>query len=243
MLARRDFFVRYRRAAFGLVWAVALPAVQAAVIITVFSHVVRISTQAPYVTFVFIGVVVWTFFSTAVTAASTAIVDGQALASKIYFPRASLPIIAVGSSLIGFVVTLVLLLAVDAVNVTHVGIEILLVAPAAILVVGLALGFGLVNSIAHVYFRDTRFVLQAAMIVWYYITPIFYPLTLVRGPLRAVILVNPVTGPVELLRASLVGADTSLALPLTISCGWMAVLITGGLLLHARFDRLVTDLL
>ena len=81
------------------------------------------------------------------------------------------------------------------------------------------------------------------MIVWYYITPIFYPLTLVRGPLRAVILVNPVTGPVELLRASLVGADTSLALPLTISCGWMAVLITGGLLLHARFDRLVTDLL
>jgi lipopolysaccharide transport system permease protein len=243
VLTRRDFFVRYRRATFGVLWAIGLPAVQATVIITVFSRVVRIPTQVPYTTFVFAGITVWTFFSAALSTASTAVVDGASLASKVYFPRALLPLIAVGSSLFGLAVTVVLFVGVDLVDTRHLGVEILLVAPAVLLVCALALGFGLVGSALHVYFRDVRFIVQASLLAWFYITPVFYPVTLVGGPLRAVVLANPLTGVVELMRAATVGTDTSLIPSAAIATGWAVGLLAAGLTAHARFDRLFTDLL
>jgi ABC-type polysaccharide/polyol phosphate export permease len=67
--------------------------------------------------------------------------------------------------------------------------------------------------------------------------------TLVGGPLRAVVLANPLTGVVELMRAATVGTDTSLIPSAAIATGWAVGLLAAGLTAHARFDRLFTDLL
>src|SRR5579864_1788706 len=76
VLARREFFVRFKRAILGVLWAVAVPVLQAAVMIVVFSRIVRVDTTVPYVTFVFAGMTAWSFFASALATASTAIVDG-----------------------------------------------------------------------------------------------------------------------------------------------------------------------
>src|SRR3954447_10445474 len=102
MLARRDFFVRYRRARLGLAWAVVVPLSQALVLALVIGRLTRIRTtdDVPLTLFVFAGMVAWTFFSTAFGSGATAIADGAGLTTKIYFPRAVLPLVTVGAGAI-----------------------------------------------------------------------------------------------------------------------------------------------
>src|SRR3954451_13382522 len=87
ILARKDFYVRYRRATFGLLWAAALPLLQAVALAFVVSRFATFETGSRYWVFVLAGTVAWSTFSAIVGAGSTAIVDGASLSTKIYFPR------------------------------------------------------------------------------------------------------------------------------------------------------------
>jgi lipopolysaccharide transport system permease protein len=243
VLARREFFVRFKRASFGVLWAIAVPALQAGVMVVVFSRIVPIRTTVPYITFVFAGMTAWTFFASALATGSTSIVDGVGLASKIYFPRVVLPLVSIGSALYGLTIAVAILVMVDLADTRHIGPEILLLFPGATLLVVLCAGLVLVTSAVHVYFRDVRFLVQAALLVWIYVTPIFYPLGAVHGTLRSLVLANPLTGTVELFRAATVGADTDLLPAVAISAGWSVSLVVVGLMAHCRFDRRFTDLL
>jgi len=242
-LARKEFFVKYRRASFGVLWAVGLPTIQAVVLIAIFSRVVRVETGVDYIVFVFSGMAAWSYFSSTMPAASTAVVDNSGLASKIYFPRAVLPLITIGANLYGFVVTLAILVGMCVFHLKHVGVEILLLVPGTLLLVLLTTGMALLNSALHVYFRDLRFIIQATLMAWFYITPIFYPARLATGVLHTVIIVNPITGVVELMRAATVGADTALGTSVAITAAWALAALAGGLFAHRRYDRLFTDLL
>ena len=243
VLARREFFVRFKRAVLGVLWAVGVPALQAAVMVVVFSRIVPIHTSVPYITFVFAGMTVWSFFAPALANASTAIVDGLGLASKIYFPRAVLPLVSIGASVYSLAIGLGILTVVELADTRHAGVEILLMIPGAVLLVLLATGFGLLNSALHVFVRDVRFLVQAALLVWIYLTPIFYPLSAVHSALRVVITANPLTGIVEIFRAATVGADPDVAAAIAVSVVWSVVLLVAGLLVQSRLDRRFTDLL
>ena len=243
ILSRREFFSRYRRASLGLLWTLALPGIQAVVLVTIFSHVVRVQTTIPYATFVIAGIGVWTSFNSAMGNAATAVVANSGLASKIYFPRVVLPLVMVLSYAFSLIVATFLVVVVGVIQTHHLGIEILLLAPADLLVIGLALGFGMVFSAVHVYWRDTSFLIAAITLPWFYMTPIFYPLDLTSGALRGVVLANPITGAVEMMRAGIAGPDTLLLPSALVSLAWMIALIAVGAVLHARFDRRFTDLL
>jgi len=244
-LARKDFFVRYRRASLGVLWAVGLPLVQAVVLTVVFSRIGRFPTGTSYAAFVFSGMVAWSYFSATFTTGSTAIVDNAGMANRIYFPRMALPAIGVIANLYSFVVTLIILLGICLGFRVHLGVPVVLMLPATVLMVLLTLAFSLFASALHVYFRDVRFLVQASLIAWFYLTPIFYPIDLkaIDGALKAVLLVNPMTGVVEVFRAATVGADSELGLSVAISCLWVVVLLGVALVLHRRYDRLFTDLL
>lgn len=240
VLARKDFLVRYRRASLGVLWAVGLPVLQAVVLAVVFSRIVRVQTDAPYWAFVFTGLVPAAFVLSTVTAASTAIVDGSSLSSKVYFPRAVLPLATVLANLYGAVVSLVLLLAVTVVA-GELGPEVLLLVPGVLLAVALTVGASLVGSALHVSYRDTRYLLQAIGAVWLYATPIVYPLGLLPGLLRRVVEANPATGVVELFRAATVGADEGWLVSLAWSLAWTVGLLVLGVVLQCRGDRVFAD--
>ncbi len=240
MLSRTEFFVRYRRALLGLAWAVALPLVQAVVIAAVVSRFVRFRLEVPYIVFVFAGLVMWGFFSGSVAAGSTAIADGSQLSTKIYFPRAVLALVKVGANLYGLALSIGVLLVIALVAGVGIGPWVVLLLPALVLGAALAAAFSLVLSAVHVYFRDTRYLVAAALLAWFYATPVFYPLA-ATGGLRPVIEANPMTAPIELLRAALVGWHADLVGPLLWSLGWVAALFVVALVLHSRFDRVFAD--
>ena len=242
MLARKDFFVRYRRASFGLLWAVALPLFQAAILALVLSRVVKIHTPVNYAVFVFAGMVVWAYFAASLQTASTAIVDGSDLSTKIYFPRAVLPLVPVISTGYGLVLSVVVLLVMAMAVGAPLGTNLLLLPPAVVLAGALTASLALVLAALHVYFRDVRYLVQAALLAWFYVTPVFYPLQLARG-LAPWIRANPVTGAVELMRAATVGADPGWLPAVWWSLGWTAALLVVALALHRRYDRVFVDLL
>jgi ABC-type polysaccharide/polyol phosphate export permease len=243
ILARKDFYVRYRRASLGLLWAVGLPVFQALVLALVFSKVVRIHTGTNFAVFVLTGMVGWTYFSNTLSAASTAIVDGSGMSTRIYFPRVLLPLVSVVANLYGYVITVAILLLLCVVLGVGLGVNVLWLVPATALLVALTAGAGLVTSALHVYFRDIRYIVTAAVIGWFYLTPVFYPLHLAHGFVHAVVEANPVTGVVELLRAATAGVDPHWGWTVVISIGWSAVLLVGAAALHRRYNRLFTDLL
>lgn len=243
-LARKDFFVRFRRTSFGLLWAVGLPLVQATVLAVVFTKIVRIETGGNYGIYVFSGMLPWTFLSGTVTTGSTSIVDGAQLATKIYFPRAVLPLVTLGANLYGFLPGVaVLLLGTLAIG-EGLGTDVVLLVPATLLMVAFVASLTLLLAGLHVYFRDLRFIVQATTLAWFYGTPVIYPLDEATGLLRTVLLANPATGMVTLFRAAVSDTGTSgLGTALVATVGWTAVLGAVALLLHARRDRVFVDLL
>jgi ABC-type polysaccharide/polyol phosphate export permease len=242
MLARQDFFVRYRRASLGLAWAVGVPLIQTAVLVFVFTRLVKIGTVAHYPVFVLTGMLGWNFFAMSVQLGSTAIVDNSSLSSKIYFPRAVLPLTKVAANLYAFFLSLAILLALCVITGVPLTARLAWLVPGVLLMIALAAGFSLVMSALHVYSRDVRYIVQAALIAWFYVTPVFYSVSRAHsfGHLLAI---NPATGMVLLLRAATTGYDVYWVTSVLCSLGWVVVLLAAALALHRRFDRVFSDLL
>jgi ABC-type polysaccharide/polyol phosphate export permease len=242
-LARKEFHVRYRRATLGLLWAVALPLFQAVVLSLVFSRVVRVQTEVDYTVFVYGGMVAWSFFSMTLGSASTAIVDGAGLSTKIYFPRVVLSLVPVAANVYGLVLSTAVLLGMCVVRDVSLGPEVVLLVPALALLVALTAAFAVVLSALHVYLRDVRYIVQALLLAWFYVTPVVYPLGLAGGYARW-LMANPLTGVVELVRTATMDVDDRwLGSALGWSLGWTVGLALVGLALHRRYDRLFSDLL
>ncbi|HVT77698.1 MAG TPA: ABC transporter permease [Acidimicrobiales bacterium] len=240
VLARKDFFVRYRRTSFGLLWAVGLPLLQAMILTLVFGHLLR--SHAPdYAAYVFAGMVPWSYFSSTLGGGATAIVDNSSLSNRIYFPRAVLPLVSAVSAMYSVAVSVAILVVMCLGFGVHLGPKLLLLIPGVVLVAVLASAFSLVLAALHVYFRDVRFLVTAALTVWLYVTPIIFSIDQLPRSLRPFVRVNPMTGVVELFRFATVGASSNWTLSLLVTGAWIVALVVLALVLHRRFDRLFAD--
>src|SRR5581483_3713588 len=161
-------------------------------------------------------------FALSVTAASTAIVDGSNLTDKVWFPRALLPIVPCLANLAGLCVSIAV--------------------PAVALLLAFTLALGLALSALHVYFRDVKFLVQAGLLVWFYVTPIAYAKSMLGG-LSRIVDFNPVTGIVALFQTAAVGAPAHWHRALLVSVVTTVVLGAVALEAQRRHDRLFVDLL
>lgn len=250
VLARKDFFVRYRRTRLGLLWAIALPLVQAVVLAAVFSSVftgIGASNgedgDLSYAVFVFAGLVPWTFFNSAFSTGATSVVDGASLAQHIYFPRLVLPLVAVMTALYPLAATLLVLLGLVVALGPGLGLATLWLLPGVALVLLLAFGLALLFSAAQVYLRDLKFVVTAGMTMLFYLTPIIYPVTRVPARLQPLVEVLPAAGPVELFRNAVGAAGPGLWRSVVASLLWAVAAGAAGFVLHCRRDRVLSDLL
>lgn len=245
VLARKDFHVRFKRASLGVLWAVAVPAVQAAVLTLVFSHFIRLHSHLPYGAYVLSGVLGWSYFTNTLPGGVTSIVDGTGLTDKVWFPRAILPIVPCLSGLVGLGISMVLLLIAAPILGAHVDVHLLILIPACALLVIMTAAMALVGSALQVYFRDVRFIVGAMLMVWMYATPIMYPQTAL-GKLGPWLDFNPMTGVIALFHLAILGqtgSPTSWYRPVAISLGVAAVLAVIGLEAQRRHDRPFVDLL
>jgi lipopolysaccharide transport system permease protein len=242
VLARQDFHVRFKRATFGVLWAVAVPALQAAVMVVVFSHFVHTATGVPYGAYVVSGILAWSYFLLALPAGVTAIVDGTGLTDKVWFPRAILPLVPCVSGLAGLAISMVLLLILTPILGAHIGLHLLLLIPACLLLAAFTAALALVASALQVYFRDVRFIVSAGLVIWLYATPIMYPQSELKhlGPYLDF---NPMTGVISLFHLAMFGGGVRWQRALVVSVAATVALLIVGVETQRRQDRRLVDLL
>lgn len=239
-LAAKDFRVRYKRAAFGVAWAVLLPVTQAIVLVVVFGRLGLDDAGLDYLGYVLAGVTAWSFASITAITATTSIVDGAQLTDKIWFPRALLVLAPVLANGVGLLIGLALVLAVQAVR-GALGVEVVWLVPATVLLVALVTGLTMTASALHVYFRDVKFIVQAATLLLFYATPILYTADRLGG-LADYLPINPFAGAVAVFQFAFVGAPVEWA-QLVGTLTWTVALLVLGVYLQQRNDRIFVDLL
>lgn len=247
MLARQDYRSRYRSASLGLLWAVVLPMLQGIVIAVIFSHLVGGGRAHTYIPYVITGVTAYSFVNASLTAASTSIVDGAAIAGRIYFPRLVLPTVTPTANLPGLAIGTGLALAVALGAGARPGWWLLLLPVAALVGWLLAVSAGALLAMLHVYSRDVRYLVQAVTMVLFYATPIIYTLHSSDGTrglpdgLRPYVLANPVTGVVQLFRQALTGEADYLGVAVLVTVGWIVGLVVATLFAYCRHERVACD--
>jgi lipopolysaccharide transport system permease protein len=188
------------------------------------------------------GIFAWSYFVLALPAGVTAIVDGTALTDKVWFPRAVLPLVPCLSGLAGLAISMVLLLFLVPVLGAPIGLHLLLLIPACLLLAVFTAALALLASALQVYFRDVRFIVSAALLIWLYATPIMYPQSELRhlGPYLDF---NPMTGVISLFHLAVFGGGVRWQRALIVSLAATVALLVAGVETQRRHDRRLVDLL
>jgi len=205
----RDIKVRYKQTVLGAAWAVIQPLVTMIIFTYFFGKLARVPTDGvPNPIFFYTGVLLWTFFSNGVTNGANSLIGNSNLITKVYFPRLIIPSAAVGAGLFDFAIASILLAGLLVYYGFPVTWAYLMILPLIVLTTLFALGVGIWFSALNVRYRDVRYALPFLIQVWFFVSPIIYPSSLVPPEWRWVLALNPFTGIVESFRASLFGRQT-----------------------------------
>jgi lipopolysaccharide transport system permease protein len=192
-LVIKDLKLKYRGSVFGFLWSMVNPLLMIIVYTVAFTYILR----APSEGFVFkliLGVLAWTFFANSAAMSTGAIVDNAGLLKSVFFPRAILPIASVLFNLSQYMLTMAVFLPV-----MILWYHVPLSAPMVLFPVFLALqvlftiGIALVLATGTAFFRDVRHLLEVALSVLFWTTPIVYEIRQVPERLRLIILMSPMS--------------------------------------------------
>jgi lipopolysaccharide transport system permease protein len=207
-LAWRDVKVRYKQTILGVAWAVLQPALMMIVFTICFGRMAGLSSgDVPYPLFVYAGLLPWMFFASAITNAGNSVVGSERLITKVYFPRLSIPIAAVATAGVDFLVALGLLVILMVAYGVAWSPSLLLVPILFGLIALAALGVGTLLAALTVAYRDFRHAAPFIVQLWMFATPTVYmqPAPDASGGLRALLTLNPMTGLIGAFRAAALG--------------------------------------
>jgi lipopolysaccharide transport system permease protein len=193
--------VRYKQSVLGLTWAILQPLSLMLIYTVIFSVIAKVPSEGvPYAVFAYAALLPWTFFSSALTNASSGLVSHSQLVTKVYFAREVLPLTYVIAALFDFCIASVLLIAL----IFYYGISVTLLAfyavPIVFLITMFAIACALFLSATQVRFRDIGVGMPLLLQLWMFATPVVYPLSAVPVRLRSLYVLNPMVGLIENFR-------------------------------------------
>ena len=182
-LVRKDLKVKYKNSALGFVWSLANPLLYLAVFSLVFGFFLK--NNVPWFAVMFMsGFLIWSFFNSAALDATGAVVGNANLVRKVRFPRVVLPLASVGFAGVHLVLQLlVFFLFLVPAYPDAFGPQLWLLVPALAVTVVFTTAMSLLASSLNVRYRDVQHLLEIALLAWFWLTPIVYPVTVVRDQL------------------------------------------------------------
>lgn len=250
LFVKRDFVSLYKQTVLGPIWVVIQPVLTTLIFTVVFGRIAHIETGVPSVLFFLIGVVVWTYFADCVTKTSETFIQNQNIFGKVYFPRLAVPISIIITNLIKFFVHLVVFLAVYAyyygfgTRVTFGPTTYMALLPLAVILLAmLGLGTGVLIAAMTTKYKDLRFLIQFAIQLGLYITPVVYPLNAVEEKYQWILLSNPVAGILEIFKLGFFGPEYAVFswLQLLYCVVASIVVLALGILVFRRTERTFMD--
>lgn len=189
-LVERDFKIKYKRSLLGMAWSILNPLLTMGVQYVVFSTIFK-SDIENFPVYLLCGIVLFNFFNEAVSLGMMSITGNAALIKKVYIPKYIFPVSRVLSSLVNLVLSLIPLVLVMLITGTPFRPALILVVLDLACLVMFVIGMVLLLSTAMTFFQDIQFLWGIASMLWMYLTPIFYPETIVPQNLQPLFRMNP----------------------------------------------------
>ncbi len=232
----RNLRVKYKGSVLGFFWVLLNPLLTIVVLTFVFTKVVRIRVEQ-YPLFLLTGIFPWTFFVASLIEATNSILENANLVKKVNFPKEILPISYCLTNFISLMLSL--LVAIPILNLCGIHQGWLLFFLPFLLLIHLlfTMGMALFLSCANVYFRDVNHILSVGLLLWFYLTPIFYPLDAVPREFYNIILINPMVSIIALYRNILFEAQIPLLFNFVIAFLYSIVFFIAGYLFFITYDK------
>jgi lipopolysaccharide transport system permease protein len=242
-LTWREIKVRYKQTALGAAWALLQPLFTMIIFSIFFGRLAKMpSDGVPYSLFVFTALVPWMFVSNGLTISANSLVSNANLISKVYFPRLSVPIAAVLSGIVDFLLGFLLLLALMIYRGFWPTKNAIFLPAFFLLALVTCLGAGLWLSAFNVEYRDVRYTVPFLVQVWLFATPIAYPSSMMSDPWRTIYGINPMVGVVEGFRWALLGSGQPPGALFAISCVAALLLLVTGAFYFRRMEKGFADI-
>lgn len=242
-LIRRDVAIRYRQTLIGATWAILQPVLLAIVFSVFLGSYARVPAGAhvPYPVFAVSGMVMWLYFTGAISLSSESTVASAQLISKVYFPRIIIPVAGVVLPLTDLALGLVVVIGVTLAYGVVPPVQVVLLPLLALLTLMTALGVGLWFSALNVKYRDIRLLVPFLIQVGLFVTPIVYPFSLVPHSLRPFYALNPMVGVLEAYRWMLFPRAAWPGAIILIPLGASLLLLVTGALYYRHAERDFAD--
>ncbi len=248
LFTRRTFVLTYKQTILGPAWIFLNPLISSIIYAFVFGGIAGMSTDGvPQILFYLCSNAIWIFFSTSVTKNAQTFTANANVFGKVYFPRLAVPISNVLASIIQFCVQMILVLVFLAYYVicgqVHPHWEAWLLIPLVLFHLGLlGLGCGIIISSLTTKYRDLAILVTFGVQLWMYATPIVYPLSqLGNGWMKTILLINPVTAPVEVFRYAVLGQGTIMPQYLALSWAITIVVVVVGVMIFNKVEKTFMD--
>ncbi|WP_252221703.1 MULTISPECIES: ABC transporter permease [unclassified Clostridium] len=198
-LVKKDLRTRYKGSALGFLWTFVNPLFQLIVYTIVFSVIMRVNVDKFYI-YLFIALIPWIFFTTAIQGSSSCIISNKDLIKKIYFPRIIIPISVVNSAFMNMLFSMVIVFI--ALLVSGIGLSKYVIFLPVIMAIGylFTLGLSFLLSALTVYFRDLEHILGIIIMGWFYATPIVYTVDMIPEKYLSIFNLNPMVQIMQVYR-------------------------------------------
>lgn len=248
LFVQRNFALIYKQTVLGPLWLVLNPLVTSVVFTVVFGQFAGLSTNGmPQFLFYMSGNTIWMLFSGAVSGTSSTFLNNAHIFGKVYFPRLTVPISQMITSVINFLIQFVMLLVVYiyflVTGAENVGFTpYILLMPVLIMQTALlGTAIGVIISSVTIKYRDLAVAAGLILQMWMYLTPIVYTLETVSGLVRTLLLLNPMTAVVNNFRYCLVGNGEFLTGSWIYSIVFTLIVAFGGVVLYNKMEKNFVD--
>lgn len=248
LFTKRSFQLTYKQTVLGPLWIFLNPFITSVIYTFVFGGIAGISTGSiPHILFYMCSNAIWSFFASCVNNNAHTFTANAHVFGKVYFPRLTIPVSNVFSSAIRFFIQLLMaggfLVYYLFQGKVQPHWECWLLIPIVLAHLGImGLGFGIIVSSMTKKYRDLSLLVGFGVQLWMYITPIVYPLsTLGASRMRTLLMINPVTMPVEFFRYAVLGQGTIEPMYVALSWGLTLFVALFGVMIFNRVEKTFMD--
>lgn len=237
---RKELRARYRGSVLGFLWTFINPIMQLLIYSIIFPYLLRMNSVENYPIFVFTGLLPWIFFTGSLTASTTCVVGNGNLVKKIYFPRMILPLSIATTNLVNYFFGLIIVIPALFIMKISLSPWILLMPLIMLIQYAFVIGFCMVLSALYVYFRDLEHIITIVTTVWFYLTPIVYPIETLSGANRYVQLAvnsNPMKQFVDAYRNVLMYSSAPDAKGFLYVTVLSVIVLLGGTAIFSKLQR------
>jgi len=226
----RDIKIKYKQTALGFLWAILQPLLMMVIFTVFFGKALNVPSQnLPYPVFVFSGLLLWNTFSSGLTNSANSMVNNASIIKKIYFPRLVIPVSSILVALFDFFMAFILFVPLLLFYRQPVSVDALWSWPLALGTCLVAtLGPGTLLAALNVKYRDFRYVIPFLVQVLFFLTPVIYPVSMLKYPvLQYIIVLSPMYAAIELFRYPLTGAELHSTFLMLSLCSSLLILLIG----------------